>query len=38
VALRFPRVARLRWDKPPEEADRLGTLMGLVQDGRTGSG
>lgn len=23
LALRFPRVARLRWDKPPREADRL---------------
>jgi DNA ligase-1 len=30
VALRFPRVARLRWDKPAEEADRLETLMRLV--------
>jgi DNA ligase-1 len=38
VALRFPRVARLRWDKPPEEADRLGTLMSLVTQGRSGAG
>jgi DNA ligase-1 len=30
VALRFPRVARLRWDKPAAEADRLETLMRLV--------
>ena len=30
VALRFPRVARLRWDKPAEEADRLETLMRLI--------
>ncbi len=30
VALRFPRVARLRPDKPPEEADRLETLMRLI--------
>jgi DNA ligase-1 len=30
VALRFPRVARLRWDKPVEEADRLETLMRLI--------
>ena len=22
VAMRFPRIARLRWDKPPSEADR----------------
>ena len=33
VALRFPRVARLRPDKPPEEADRLETLMRLVENG-----
>ncbi len=30
VALRFPRVARLRWDKPFEEADRLETLLALI--------
>ena len=30
VALRFPRVARLRWDKPAAEADRLDTLMRLI--------
>jgi DNA ligase-1 len=30
VALRFPRVARLRTDKPAAEADRLETLMNLV--------
>jgi DNA ligase-1 len=37
VALRFPRVARLRWDKPPDEADQLGTLMALVTQGRAGA-
>ena len=26
VAMRFPRINRLRWDKPPGEADRLETL------------
>jgi DNA ligase-1 len=31
VAMRFPRIARLRWDKPPREADRLSTLMGLIE-------
>ncbi len=31
VALRFPRVARLRLDKPPEEADRLETLMRMIE-------
>ena len=30
VALRFPRVARLRTDKPPSEADRLESLMRLL--------
>ncbi|MBB6306672.1 cisplatin damage response ATP-dependent DNA ligase [Xanthobacter tagetidis] len=31
VAMRFPRVARLRWDKPPREADRLETLEALIR-------
>ena len=30
VALRFPRVSRLRFDKPAGEADRLETLMRLI--------
>jgi DNA ligase-1 len=30
VALRFPRVARLRWDKPFEEADRLEHLLQTI--------
>ena len=30
VALRFPRVSRLRMDKPPAEADRLETLLRLL--------
>jgi DNA ligase-1 len=32
VALRFPRIARLRTDKPAAEADRLETLMRLVEN------
>jgi DNA ligase 1 len=32
VAMRFPRIARLRWDKPPIEADRLETLEALLRD------
>ena len=30
VAMRFPRIHRIRWDKPAEEADRLETLMGMI--------
>jgi DNA ligase 1 len=30
VAMRFPRISRLRWDKPPREADRLETLEKLL--------
>jgi DNA ligase 1 len=31
VAMRFPRIARLRWDKPPHEADRLETLVRMIE-------
>ncbi|MDB5412056.1 MAG: ATP-dependent ligase [Rubritepida sp.] len=31
VALRFPRISRLRRDKPVEEADRLETLEALIE-------
>jgi DNA ligase 1 len=31
IAMRFPRVSRLRWDKPPREADRLETLLGMLR-------
>jgi DNA ligase-1 len=30
VAMRFPRISRLRWDKPPHEADRLETLEKML--------
>ncbi len=30
VAMRFPRISRLRWDKPSIEADRLETLRALI--------
>lgn len=30
VAMRFPRIARLRWDKPAFEADRLETLKAMI--------
>ncbi|MDQ1185345.1 cisplatin damage response ATP-dependent DNA ligase [Agrobacterium larrymoorei] len=32
VAMRFPRIARLRADKLPSEADRLATLMAMVDE------
>ncbi|MBT0668830.1 cisplatin damage response ATP-dependent DNA ligase [Novosphingobium profundi] len=32
LAMRFPRISRIRADKPPHEADRLATLRALVQD------
>jgi DNA ligase-1 len=28
--MRFPRINRLRWDKPPGEADRLETLERML--------
>jgi DNA ligase 1 len=31
VAMRFPRINRLRWDKPPGEADRLERLETLLR-------
>jgi DNA ligase-1 len=30
VAMRFPRIHRIRWDKPAREADELGTLERLL--------
>lgn len=30
VAMRFPRIARIRWDKPAGEADRIETLEALL--------
>jgi DNA ligase-1 len=31
VAMRFPRIARIRWDKPARDADRLDTLEKLLR-------
>ena len=31
VAMRFPRINRIRWDKPPGEADELATLERMLQ-------
>jgi DNA ligase-1 len=30
VAMRFPRISRIRWDKPPVEADRLEVLEAML--------
>jgi DNA ligase-1 len=36
MAMRFPRISRLRWDKPPREADTLETVMALLPEERAG--
>lgn len=33
IAMRFPRISRLRWDKPAAEADTLASLTALLPDG-----
>jgi DNA ligase-1 len=33
VAMRFPRIARIRWDKPAREADRIESLESLLKAG-----
>jgi DNA ligase-1 len=30
IAMRFPRIARIRWDKPPGEADRIEALEARI--------
>ena len=32
LAMRFPRIHRIRWDKPAHEADRIETLQAMVRD------
>ncbi len=32
LAMRFPRIHRIRWDKPAHEADRIETLRKLISD------
>lgn len=32
LAMRFPRIHRIRWDKPAHEADRIEALRNLVRD------
>jgi len=41
VAMRFPRINRIRWDKPPAEADTIETLehmLQLIEAGRAAPG
>ncbi|MEM8818456.1 MAG: cisplatin damage response ATP-dependent DNA ligase [Pseudomonadota bacterium] len=33
IAMRFPRIKRIRWDKPAAEADRLETLEAMIPSG-----
>jgi DNA ligase 1 len=37
IAMRFPRISRLRWDKHPRDADRIESLEALLERGREGS-
>ena len=32
LAMRFPRIHRIRWDKPVHEADRIEALKALIRD------
>ena len=36
VAMRFPRISRIRWDKPAREADELATLEGMLDQAERG--
>ncbi len=38
VAMRFPRVSRIRWDKPAREADTLATVLDLLDAIERGGG
>jgi DNA ligase-1 len=38
VAMRFPRISRLRWDKPAREADRIETLERMIDAAERASG
>lgn len=33
LAMRFPRISRIRWDKPARDADLISTLEGLLEHG-----
>ena len=38
VAMRFPRISRIRWDKPAREADTLDSVMDLLDAIESGGG
>ena len=38
VAMRFPRIGRIRWDKPAREADTLETVLDLLDAIERGGG
>jgi DNA ligase-1 len=38
VAMRFPRISRIRWDKPAREADTLDGVMDLLDRLEAGGG
>lgn len=38
VAMRFPRISRIRWDKPAKEADELATLERMLEPTDTAAG
>jgi DNA ligase-1 len=35
IAMRFPRINRIRWDKPAREADRVEILERILEKGET---
>jgi DNA ligase-1 len=35
IAMRFPRINRIRWDKPAREADRVEFLARILEKGET---
>jgi len=36
IAMRFPRISKLRWDKPPREADTLASVEALLEQQTSG--
>jgi DNA ligase-1 len=38
VAMRFPRIGRIRWDKPAREADTIESVQALLERIEAGGG